>query len=161
MFQWLIKLAGTCFRCFHSISCGILNICEGVDIILLPVRVLSKRFAVNDLIFLELNDREREGQYKWADGSKAISKEFRWLPGEPANSPPGEDCVEMLTTTDQFLWSDVPCCEKLSFVCQVGWIFFFTLFCILPHCLYDLLGNSCMTITCKQKQHNCKRMTDF
>ena len=73
--------------------------------------------------FLGLNDREREGQYKWADGSKAIEEEFRWLPGEPANSPPGEDCVEMYTRTNQFLWNDVPCSDELSFVCQVDWIF--------------------------------------
>ena len=70
--------------------------------------------------FLELNDRDKEGHYKWADGTEATNKELRWLPGEPTNSPPGENCVEIYVRSTQHLWNDVPCSYERSFVCQVN-----------------------------------------
>ena len=114
------------------------------------------------LLFSGLNDREREGQYKWADGSEAIDQEFRWLPGEPANSPPGEDCVEMYTRTNQFLWNDVPCSDELSFVCQVGRIFIsliYFAFCLEAATRGVLRKKAFLEISEKSQENTCARVS--
>ncbi len=66
--------------------------------------------------WIGLNDVSQEGTWVWADGSTSTFR--RWGVNEP-NSYQGtdEDCVEVVSTSDQRWWNDAPCSNVYAYVC--------------------------------------------
>lgn len=69
-----------------------------------------------DRIWIGLSDREKEGKFKWADGTELEGKGL-WQRREPNDSDGYEDCVEVSRGGGG--WNDMPCNVKLSFVCEL------------------------------------------
>ena len=85
--------------------------------------------------WIGLSDRQKEGDFAWADGTKLGTAGraghaglTRWAPNEPNNGGAGgkaENCVYVHGTEyetpykRQSQWGDHPCAEKMAFVCQV------------------------------------------
>ncbi|XP_066270583.1 uncharacterized protein [Branchiostoma lanceolatum] len=65
-----------------------------------------------------LNDKYREGQWKWVDGSSLGWYKY-WGPGEPNNVHGGEDCAEYFPHYwRNSKWNDARCNEKRYFICE-------------------------------------------
>ncbi|XP_072045206.1 hyalin-like [Amphiura filiformis] len=63
-------------------------------------------------MWIGLNDRQREGAYRWIDGSNYDYN--NWSTGEP-NNKGNEDCTEMRRSGK---WNDLPCDWDLNFLCK-------------------------------------------
>jgi len=73
------------------------------------------KLAGKQQIFIGFTDQDKEGTFKWADGS--TSTYTNWAPGEPNNSgKTGEDCG---TLRKDLIWNDINCKDhKRLFVCK-------------------------------------------
>ena len=65
------------------------------------------------------NDIEREGHFKWSDGSP-FSFKFWWT-GEPNNrgSRGPEDCVQLKQAKYRRAWNDLACSFRHPFICKI------------------------------------------
>lgn len=63
--------------------------------------------------YIGLSDQDREGVFKWEDGSPFIFS--RWAGGEPSDRRGRENCVELYRF---FAWNDVPCSEEYHYICE-------------------------------------------
>ncbi|XP_042288937.1 C-type lectin domain family 4 member F-like [Thunnus maccoyii] len=69
-----------------------------------------------DTIWIGLTDSEREGTWKWVDGTP-LTTSF-WHSGEPNNYlGQNEDCVET-RFRDKNSWNDVICGDRNSWICE-------------------------------------------
>ncbi|XP_066268487.1 collectin-10-like [Branchiostoma lanceolatum] len=71
------------------------------------------------LFWIGLEDQEKEGKFKWLDGS-ALGMYTLWSPGQPDSGVGDEDCVVSGTYRHQgHKWYDAACHYELRFICQV------------------------------------------
>ncbi|XP_047434290.1 CD209 antigen-like protein C [Mugil cephalus] len=70
--------------------------------------------------WIGLTDREREGTWKWVDGTPLTTR--YWAPGEPNGVPNrDEDCAEITIHQSQEprnRWNDHSCDDKKSWICE-------------------------------------------
>ncbi|XP_074486695.1 CD209 antigen-like protein C isoform X2 [Sebastes fasciatus] len=66
--------------------------------------------------WIGLTDREREGIWKWVDGT-ALGTSY-WLPGEPNHANSAEDCVEIWNHEKENHWNDIPCNDQNHWICE-------------------------------------------
>ncbi|KAK3507558.1 hypothetical protein QTP70_028455 [Hemibagrus guttatus] len=85
---------------------AIINSREKQDFILNQLR--------NTVAWIGLSDRDREGVWKWVDGTPLTAK--FWCGGEPNNSGE-EDCVET-GFSDRKCWNDGNCNNKEAWICE-------------------------------------------
>ncbi|XP_066268488.1 collectin-10-like [Branchiostoma lanceolatum] len=80
----------------------------------------KKSRGVSDLVFwIGLQDQEKEGTFKWLDGS-ALGRYRLWSPGQPDSGGADEDCVVSGNVPLRgHMWYDTPCYYQLRFICQV------------------------------------------
>ncbi len=64
--------------------------------------------------WIGLNDREKEGEWRWTDGQAPSFT--AWAEGEPNNSWGNEDCAEL--TPGAASWNDEGCNEFQNYVCE-------------------------------------------
>ena len=66
--------------------------------------------------WIGLNDRLKEGQFVWSDGTPFNSSVYNdWGDGEPNNDDGNEDCVELDYTGR---WNDIPCSGTHYYICE-------------------------------------------
>ncbi|XP_047008352.1 C-type lectin domain family 4 member M [Ictalurus punctatus] len=91
---------------------------KGADLVIINSReeqefiskILSRRKA-----WIGLNDRDREGEWKWVDGT-LLNTGF-WGQGEPNRA--WEDCVVTRDKTDPvWNWADYPCSRQFIWICE-------------------------------------------
>ncbi|XP_060720554.1 C-type lectin domain family 4 member M-like [Tachysurus vachellii] len=68
----------------------------------------------NNEAWIGLNDIDREGVWKWVDGSPLTTR--LWCQGEPNNAG-DEDCVET-GSPSRNCWNDQPCQSQLIWICE-------------------------------------------
>uniref|UniRef100_A0A6I8PGA0 Collectin-12 n=1 Tax=Ornithorhynchus anatinus TaxID=9258 RepID=A0A6I8PGA0_ORNAN len=78
---------------------------------------IKKQMVGRDSLWIGLTDSDREGEWKWLDGS---APEFtNWKNGQPDNwgrgHGPGEDCAGLIYAG---LWNDFQCEDINSFICE-------------------------------------------
>ncbi|XP_067437282.1 CD209 antigen-like protein E isoform X2 [Thunnus thynnus] len=66
-------------------------------------------------MWIGLTDSEREGTWKWVDGTP-LTTSF-WHSGEPNNTNKSEDCVET-KFRDKNSWNDAVCGNRNSWICE-------------------------------------------
>ncbi|XP_038075664.1 fibrillin-2-like [Patiria miniata] len=69
--------------------------------------------SYDDVMWIGLNDRMTEDDFRWTDGSKPSYT--NWIPGQPDDLY-GADCVQMWLDSNQ--WSDESCYNYRHYVCQ-------------------------------------------
>uniref|UniRef100_A0A8C9SQY1 C-type lectin domain-containing protein n=1 Tax=Scleropages formosus TaxID=113540 RepID=A0A8C9SQY1_SCLFO len=74
----------------------------------------------NSRFWIGLSDKEREGTWKWVDGTIMPQYEGNWESGEPNNYKRDEDCVEtrIMNPEPNKRWNDLPCDFVLRWVCE-------------------------------------------
>ncbi|XP_062590373.1 galactose-specific lectin nattectin-like, partial [Saccostrea cucullata] len=65
--------------------------------------------------WIGLNDREKEGDWQWSDGTPLDYK--KWLTSQPDNWQGYENCATYRRTNRGF--NDLFCVTKLPFICKV------------------------------------------
>ncbi|XP_078355560.1 uncharacterized protein LOC144640230 [Oculina patagonica] len=69
----------------------------------------------NTNMWIGLNDRLREDQFVWSDGTPFNSSVYKnWNGGEPNNDKGNEDCVELRGSG----WNDVDCSATRFYICE-------------------------------------------
>ena len=71
------------------------------------------RLRGRSTLWIGLNDKAREGTYRWASGNGTNYTNFSG--GEPNNAGGREDCIHMWGGNR---WNDMPCTSRQSFVCS-------------------------------------------
>ncbi|KAK6324671.1 hypothetical protein J4Q44_G00040130 [Coregonus suidteri] len=92
---------------------------RGADLVIINSREEQEFiFNLNKRVWIGLTDRQREGTWKWVDGT-TLTTEY-WYDPQPNNSgPTGEDCAEI--NNDQRplkAWNDSPCNRRLNWICE-------------------------------------------
>uniref|UniRef100_A0A8C9RUP9 C-type lectin domain-containing protein n=1 Tax=Scleropages formosus TaxID=113540 RepID=A0A8C9RUP9_SCLFO len=82
---------------------------RGADLVIIN----SKEEQFTGPFWIGLSDREREGTWKWVDGTTLY-----WKESQPDNFQKNENCVETRKTNSQKTWNDFQCDEKLSWICE-------------------------------------------
>lgn len=85
------------------------------------IKFFSSKFK-NDILWIGLNDRFKEGQFVWSDGTHFNSSVYsNWNDGEPNNAG-DEDCVELRSSG----WNDEQCSAIRFYICErpTGELFF-------------------------------------
>jgi hypothetical protein len=81
-----------------------------------------------DRCWMGLNDRYREGDWQFTDGTSLGAGFTNWVPGEPDDTKypndVDEDCAYLhgkkyQTTGKIGQWGDHPCTEKMNYICQI------------------------------------------
>ncbi|KAB5518540.1 hypothetical protein PHYPO_G00167230 [Pangasianodon hypophthalmus] len=90
---------------------------RGADLVIITSRE-EQEFIVKQLGHFEawigLSDREKEGEWKWVDGTPLTTK--YWASGEP-NDAGDEDCAEIYTLNEA-AWNDKKCSDKQHWICK-------------------------------------------
>ncbi|XP_072567956.1 uncharacterized protein [Paramormyrops kingsleyae] len=76
--------------------------------------------------WIGLSDREREGTWKWVDGTTIPVDEGYWLSSvkQPDDYNGNEDCVHQRTRNFDPGWNDLPCSYTLNWMCEsVPWCY--------------------------------------
>ena len=77
---------------------------------------LKKQFGGHDS-WIGLSDVEREGTFRWVDGSLVVFS--HWYPGEPNNNGQNEDCAQLNTSYGcNDMWNDNQCTANTYFICE-------------------------------------------
>ncbi|MEE8424258.1 MAG: C-type lectin domain-containing protein [Elusimicrobiota bacterium] len=63
-------------------------------------------------IWIGLNDRDKEGDWRWTSGDAV--KYVGWSSGEPNDSDKNEDCADWNVEG----WNDIPCHVHIPFLCK-------------------------------------------
>ena len=82
---------------------------------------LAQFLAGKSRAFIGLTDRNKEGQFKWSDGSTPVYT--NWSPGEPNDYQKvgGEDCTVINWNGNK--WNDVKCTSNVNsegFICSAA-----------------------------------------
>ncbi|XP_076029174.1 C-type lectin domain family 4 member M-like [Oratosquilla oratoria] len=80
------------------------------------INYLRKTTAWNDRFWLGASDIEREGDWRWVNGSRMNRPEW-WTAGEPNNAGNGEDCIDIELEYLPLLF-DTNCEQSFYCVCQ-------------------------------------------
>jgi hypothetical protein len=67
--------------------------------------------------WIGLNDIGSEGFFVWDGG---FSSYTNWYSGEPNNNEGNEDCVTERYLGGQWQWNDLPCSQRLPFICEAN-----------------------------------------
>ncbi|XP_046698541.1 C-type lectin domain family 4 member E-like [Silurus meridionalis] len=71
----------------------------------------------NRRAWIGLNDRDREGEWKWVDDTQ-LTIEY-WLKGEPNSNGGEEDCAVTGEGSDPVRnWADYPCNTEFIWICE-------------------------------------------
>ncbi|XP_072525646.1 C-type lectin domain family 4 member K-like [Salminus brasiliensis] len=93
---------------------------RGADLLIINSREKKDfidKLLKGQLTWIGLTDSEREGVWKWVDGS-ALTTGF-WFPGEPNSRAGDEDCVLTgYTYNSTKAWADYPCDNRFFYVCE-------------------------------------------
>uniref|UniRef100_A0A8C1GVQ8 Uncharacterized protein n=1 Tax=Cyprinus carpio TaxID=7962 RepID=A0A8C1GVQ8_CYPCA len=87
---------------------------RGADLIIINNREkqeFAKRFSNGNEFWIGLTDSDKEGNWKWVDGS-TLTSGF-WRSGEP-NGKSGENCVVSFSSG----WRDHPCNNAFRWICE-------------------------------------------
>ncbi|XP_077980176.1 C-type mannose receptor 2-like [Glandiceps talaboti] len=69
-------------------------------------------------VWIGLNDIQKEGKWKWEDGSKLSKKKYsNWHTGEPNNGGGNEDCAH-ININENYEWNDIACTTKFGYICE-------------------------------------------
>ena len=77
--------------------------------------------AINDDVWIGLNDISSEGVFEWINGDP-YRNEVAWLPGQPSNSGGNENCVHInLVDTRREEMNDLPCNRNdINALCEIA-----------------------------------------
>uniref|UniRef100_A0A8B9GZF5 C-type lectin domain-containing protein n=1 Tax=Astyanax mexicanus TaxID=7994 RepID=A0A8B9GZF5_ASTMX len=93
---------------------------RGADLLIINSREeqdLAKSLRGNQRTWIGLNDRDREGVWKWVDGSALYTS--YWYPGEPNSKAGDEDCALTGEQSDPVQnWADYPCNDEFVWICE-------------------------------------------
>ncbi|XP_073672042.1 CD209 antigen-like protein A [Paramisgurnus dabryanus] len=87
---------------------------RGADLIIINNRQeqdFVQKISGTDSIWIGLTDSDKEGRWKWVDGS-TLTTGF-WLPGEP-NGGRRENCAESYPLK----WNDLSCNDARKWICK-------------------------------------------
>ncbi|XP_053086702.1 C-type lectin domain family 4 member E [Pangasianodon hypophthalmus] len=92
---------------------------RGADLVIINSRE-EQEFIVKQLgdsvAWIGLSDRDREGEWKWVDGTPLTTK--YWDSGQPGNTD-HEDCAEIYySDSNEVVWNDKTCSVKLHWICE-------------------------------------------
>ncbi|XP_065146741.1 CD209 antigen-like protein C [Paramisgurnus dabryanus] len=88
---------------------------RGADLIIIKNKEehdFIKNITDGDRFWIGLSDSDKEGRWKWVDGS-LLNSSF-WGPGEPNSYGGDEDCAEYRSSW----WNDIPCYDILIWICE-------------------------------------------
>ena len=80
------------------------------------IKKMSSEFGFI-LLWIGLNDRLKEGQFVWSDGTPFLDSSLsysNWRYGQPDNSKNLEDCVEL----NKKGWNDLQCSNTEYYICE-------------------------------------------
>ncbi|KAM9450010.1 CD209 antigen-like protein C [Clarias gariepinus] len=95
---------------------------KGADLVIINSReeqeFIIEQLGDNNGTWIGLSDREREGKWKWVDGTLLTSITMYWHKEEPNDEGNNEDCGEISTYQDKKAWNDRPCSDKTRGICE-------------------------------------------
>uniref|UniRef100_A0A3B4FVA4 C-type lectin domain-containing protein n=1 Tax=Pundamilia nyererei TaxID=303518 RepID=A0A3B4FVA4_9CICH len=65
--------------------------------------------------WIGLNDREKEGTWKWVDGTPLTLR--YWAGDQPDNGGGQENCAHIMNNNKKY-WNDLPCSTSLKWICE-------------------------------------------